>query len=140
MKAYKEPLYNIKGQPVCEICHVGYDKLLKHVNSRHSISANEYKERFGYHPRKGIVSQKLHAQMRSNALKNYNKVIMGNLIIGGNNNRFKEGNQMSDLEKLSELNRNRMKQKWNNIRNEKQQSKDDVLSDLIKKLSVLPKT
>ena len=81
MKAYNEPRYNKKGQPICEICHVGYDKLLKHVSSCHGISAKEYKERFGYHPRKGIVSKKLRVQMRKNALNNYNKVVMGNLLL-----------------------------------------------------------
>ncbi|SDF11430.1 hypothetical protein SAMN05421636_1128 [Pricia antarctica] len=109
---YLEHQFNKKGQPICAICAVAYDKLLLHVNKRHGLNAQEYKVRFGLNPRKGIQSRKLQKLMRKAALANYDKVIMQNLIIGGISSRFKEGNTATDIERVRETSRERMTLQW----------------------------
>lgn len=126
MVSYKEPQYNKKGQPICEICKVGYDRVLQHANQRHGINAAEYKAKYGYHSRKGIQSKVLQKKMHENALKNYNKVIMDNLIIAGQGTRFKEGNTATDKELVSKLNKERMKAYWAS----KRESKQELISRL----------
>ncbi|SIQ15379.1 hypothetical protein [Maribacter ulvicola] len=68
----------------------------------------QYKPQFGLDPKKSIISKKLKTKMRKQALKNYNKVIMQNLIIGGQKTRFKEGNTKTDKEKVSMLSQKRI--------------------------------
>ncbi|MBT2163513.1 MucR family transcriptional regulator [Zobellia barbeyronii] len=128
---YKEPELNKKGQPLCEICKVGYDRLLRHVSHRHGMNAAEYKNKFGYNPRKGITSKKLALKARENALKNFNSVIMPNLIIGGIKTRFKDGNIATNKELVSINGRETMNAYWEGRR----ELQEEVIATLIKKLS-----
>lgn len=128
---YETPRFNSKGQPICEICEVAYDKLLLHVNRRHDLNALEYKARFQFHPRKGIQSKKLVNKMRNAVKKNYNQVVMKNLIMGGRKTRFADGNKATDTELVRSVSRERMTAYWAS----KKKTKQENLSDLIKKLN-----
>ncbi|CAM3401752.1 hypothetical protein [Zobellia roscoffensis] len=130
---YNTPMFNRKGQPVCEICQVGYDRLLLHVNKRHGLTAAEYKAKFNFHPKKGIQSHWLEAKMRRIANKNYDSVIMPNLIIGGIKTRFKDGNTATDKELVSKIASKTMKAYWDG----KRESQEDVIARLVKKLSAI---
>ena len=72
-------------------------------------------------PRKGIQSDHLRRKMSKTALNNYNKVIMGNLIIGGKKTRFKHGNKMTNREMVSKMNKVRMGAYWASKRESKQE-------------------
>ena len=128
---YKEPRYNKKGQPICELCEVGYDRLLQHVAMRHTVTAAAYKKEYGLNPRKGIQSDRLRIRMRKTTLKNYNKVILQNLIIGGKGTRFAEGNKMTNKELVSRNARETMNAYWEG----KREPQEEVVATLIKKLS-----
>lgn len=109
---YKNPEFNKKKLPICEICGVGFQRVLQHVVQRHGMTSTEYKALHGYNPKKGIQSKQLRTRMRQNALKNYDTVIMKNLIIGGRNTRFKDGNTATDKELVSRLAKARMDAYW----------------------------
>jgi hypothetical protein len=128
---YDTPRLNSKEQPICEICEVAYDRLMLHVFKRHNLSAAEYKEKYNFHPRKGIQSKELSKRMSNNALKNYNSVIMKNLIIKGKATRFQKGNTATDKELVSRLNTERMQKYWT----KKSKTKEDRYKELIKTLS-----
>ncbi len=130
---YKGPEYNKDKLPLCEICHVGYKFLLKHVNHRHGLNASEYKRKYNYHPRKGIIGESLKKKMRKIALDNYDTAIMNNLIIGGISSRFKEGNTATDKELVSRLGRETMNAYWKGRR----VTKEEKISTLIGKLRFL---
>lgn len=130
---YNSPRFNKKGQPICEICEVGYNRLLLHVVKRHKVTSLEYKTIFNHHPRKGIQSKVLKSKMKMNALKNYNKVITENLLVKGQKTRFKEGNTATNIELVRETSKARMNAYWAS----KKKQKSTNLSVLIKKLNSL---
>lgn len=131
MLLYNTPRHNSKGQPICEICEVAYDKLLLHVNKRHNLDALAYKTKFNFHPRKGIQSKTLHALMSKSAKKNYDKVILQNLIINGKQTRFKKGNTQTNKELVSKTSSDRMSAYWK----AKKETKQEAITKMIKILT-----
>lgn len=118
---YQEPKRNNKGQPICEICDVGYNKLLQHVNLSHGITAKEYKTLYNLHPRKGVQVNKLTSAMRKRVKANYNRVVLENLIVCGRNTRFDIGNTATNVEKVRIAQAKRkqeVKSKFNKERND----------------------
>ncbi|MDF0718312.1 hypothetical protein PY092_19285 [Muricauda sp. 334s03] len=130
MNNYLEPKFNTKGQPICEICGLAYDKLLQHVSMGHGISAFDYKRRFNLNPRQGIQTAKLTTQARKRVKRNFKTVVLDNLIVKGRDTRFKKGNQHTDIEKV----RMAMKKRWEAAKQQKIKTKADIVHDLISKL------
>jgi len=109
-RQYNTPKYTEEGNPICEICGLSYKSISNHVKKRHGLSAIEYKDKYGLHPRKGLESQEVHKKRRKAALKN--KANFENLIVKGKKTRFEKGNRSTPIETLKVLNKERMLLFW----------------------------
>lgn len=92
MSAYNKPRYNREGKPICEICGKAYTKLLAHVAQKHDMTAAEYKEAYGYDPKKGIISQELRDQIKDKIYADY-PARVEQLKKAGKKTQFKKGNK-----------------------------------------------
>ena len=97
--------YDKEGKPICEICGQSFDRLLRHTQQKHGVTAKEYKKRFGLDAKKGICSKDSEALARQRVMENYNTVVADNLLKNGVNSRFKKGDRGRTKEKVSEQTR-----------------------------------
>ena len=77
----------------CLICGQWYLKPMGHVAQRHGMSAREYKKKFGYPLKKGLVGIKLHKRFVKMGKENPSWRV--NLLIKGRDFRFKIGHKLN---------------------------------------------
>lgn len=106
--AYGKIEYDNKGNPICEICGKSFKRVLSHVRQKHDMNEKEYKKMFGFDMTKGICSRESSFLSREKAYKNFNKVIVENLIKKGIKTRFKKGSKGRTKDKISEQTRIRL--------------------------------
>lgn len=83
--------YDSVGNPICELCGGSFSRLLSHVRQVHSISARDYKVKYGLDVKKGICSKVSSERSRLMVIQNFDKVVTGNLISGGSKTRYSKG-------------------------------------------------
>lgn len=84
-----------KDKIQCEICGLWYKKPLGHVFQRHGMTAREYKLKFGYALKKGIVGKKLHKRFVEMGKENPSWRV--NLLEKGRKFRFRVGHKITKL-------------------------------------------
>lgn len=97
--------YNRDGLPKCEICNKYFARVLRHVCQKHFMTAREYKEKFGFDVKKGILSKESKQKSRDAVIKNYDLCVEKNFskrekywFKKGHEGRTK--NQMSEQTRL----------------------------------------
>lgn len=103
--------YDDNGLPKCEICGKYFKRVLPHVRQKHDMSEKEYKLQFGFDLKKGICSKESSELSRQKTYDNYDKCISKNLIIGGLNTRYADGDEGRTKDKVSEQTRLRLKKR-----------------------------
>jgi hypothetical protein len=94
--------YDDEGRPVCQICGKSFQRILPHVRQKHFLSEREYKIKLGLDLNKGICSKESAERTRIKTLENFDKVVTGNLLKGGQKSRFKKGSEGRRKNKVSE--------------------------------------
>jgi hypothetical protein len=84
-----------KDKIQCKICGLWYKKPLGHVFQRHGMDARQYKIKFGYPIKKGIVGKKLHNRFVEMGKENPSWRV--NLLIKGRKYRFKIGHTLNKI-------------------------------------------
>ncbi|MEG0908754.1 MAG: MucR family transcriptional regulator [Clostridia bacterium] len=96
-----EVIYDHRERPVCHICGKGYRKLCSHAYNTHNITADKYKQKFGLEKKKGITSTITKAILQDSVKKNYDVVVVENLLNSGKESRFKIGCKGRTKDKVS---------------------------------------
>lgn len=109
--AYGEIEYDINGNPKCEICGKHFKRVLSHVRQKHNMNEREYKKNFGFDLRKGICSKESKEKSRKAVFENYEKVVEKNLIIKGQESRFKNGDKGRTKDMVSAQTRKMLRDK-----------------------------
>lgn len=90
---YGEVKYAPDGTVICHICGRSYRKLMAHVVQSHGLTEKEYKKEFGLIYRQGLISGDLKDALRAYVEKNYDKVVIDNLIRKGKDTQFTKDNK-----------------------------------------------
>lgn len=101
--------YDCEGKPICHICGKSFNRLMRHVNCAHNMTAREYKDEFGLIMGKGICSEKSRKKVSTKTLANFDTVIKQNLIEGGKKTRVGVGNTLRKNSKVSLEEKNRLR-------------------------------
>lgn len=80
--------FDDEGKCICHICGRSYKRLGSHVKESHSMTIEEYKEKFGLCRRSRTTEQTYHNTMRKHAFEND---MDKNLKIWGENTKIKKG-------------------------------------------------
>ena len=99
---YGEIIKTPDGKIVCHICGNAYTKLGSHVFQKHNMTSREYKEMFGLEVGRGLITEEHRQHLKSQVMRNYDKVVADNLIKGGAGTRYKVGGAGRPKSKLSE--------------------------------------
>lgn len=83
--------YDDRGYPRCHVCGKSFKKVLTHVWQKHGMSADEYKEHYGLDAGKGIICDDTRAKLRAAVSRNYDKVVVENLLNKNEATQFKPG-------------------------------------------------
>lgn len=81
------------GIPICHICGQAHSKLGSHVLNKHGISSKRYREYYGLNNNTKLTSVKYQKKMQKHNEKNWNKVVVQNLINNGTATRFNLGSK-----------------------------------------------
>lgn len=103
--------YDKNGKPVCEICGKSFNRVLSHVRQKHDMNEREYKKKFGFDLKKGICSQESSDKSREKVLENYDLCIGQNLLVGGKDSRFEDGDKGRTKDQVSEQTRIMLKER-----------------------------
>ena len=96
------------GRLVCHICGKPFTKLGSHVVQKHGITSREYKEMYGLDVLKGLITDEHKQHLRTNNLRNYQKVVVENLIEKGKSTRFVLGGKGRTKDMVSEQTRRKL--------------------------------
>ena len=89
---YGEVLYAENGDPVCHICCRAYRKLGNHIQFKHHMDQNKYRERYGLHHNTRLSNLDYVDQMRYYNNKYKDIVVKRNLIESGKGTRISDSN------------------------------------------------
>lgn len=93
--------YDSEGLPICEICGKSFNRVIAHARQKHNTSERDYKKQFGLDLKKGICSASSKQKSKQKVQDNWDKCVSGNLIKGGIDTRFKEGDKGRTKEQVS---------------------------------------
>lgn len=93
--------YTPDGKVVCHICGRGFKKPLNHAYLCHGVTAYDYKKEFGLDVGKGLLSSDVKEKLQESVKRNYDKVVLDNLIKKGEKSRFIKGSEGRPKEKIS---------------------------------------
>lgn len=79
------------GKIQCPVCEGWYKKICSHVTQRHGMTAREFKLKYGYNTKTGIMAKESRDLARDNVKNNWEKCVVENLIEGGKATRVKKG-------------------------------------------------
>lgn len=80
--------YASNGDPICHICGEAHRKLGNHIQNRHDISQNEYRDKFKLYHNTRLSNKEYIEQMSNINNKHRDIVVKENLIKHGQNTRF----------------------------------------------------
>lgn len=88
---YGEVKYAPDGTVICHICGRSFKKLMNHVYQIHGLNEREYKNEFGLINRQGLIADSTREKLQASVEKNYEKVVIPNLLNKGESTRFRVG-------------------------------------------------
>ena len=112
LPGYGEIKCDDDGKPICHICGEAYSKVLAHAWQVHEITAYDYKKEFGLDTTVGILSEDSRKIARVRNKENYDKVVVENLLVKGEDTRFVKGYAGRTKEQVSEQTRRTLKQNF----------------------------
>lgn len=86
----------VDGKTICHICGRAYRKLGQHAYNTHGITEKQYKEKFELNRTSSLISDTMKDILKNNVLKNYDKVVVENLINKGINTRTSSENKIKE--------------------------------------------
>jgi len=80
-----------EGKIKCPMCSGYYKKICSHVVQRHNMTSKDFKAKYGYNNKKGVMTKESREIARANLFKNYEQSVIENLLIKGFDTRVKKG-------------------------------------------------
>ena len=93
--------YDAEGRIICHECGRAFHRLSTHVESRHNLTPDKYREKFGLNRTQGLMSLKCIKEMSERA-KDNKELVARNLLHCGSGTRFKNGHKGRPKYKLRE--------------------------------------
>lgn len=112
--------YDKNGKIICPICERSFSKLISHVIQKHNMSGKEFRLKHGFCVGFSFMSKEAKEKAREANLKNYDKVVINNLINGGKETRFKGIRGNKPVHVITEQRRNIIAKARNKVNKEKQ--------------------
>jgi hypothetical protein len=104
--------YNHLKQPICHICGRAFKNLLTHAYQKHGTSAYDYKKEFELDLYKGIIAEETREKHRVAVKRDYDKVVVDNLLAKGKETRFTKGCEGRTRDKVSLQTLNELKNRF----------------------------